>query len=262
MRIPELIAHRGYAAHFPENTLPALEAAVAAGARLVEIDVQLSADGVPVLFHDQGLRRVCGVSGSLHRRRYSELQALSAHEPARLGKRFVGTPLVSLARFRRFLEENPGVTAFVEAKPAAVRHFGVDRMLDAIAGALQPVAPRSVLISSSVPLLRAARDRTAGGLEPLGWHALGGVIERWRQRWALSELRPEYLFCAVRGLPRNGEIRFPPARIAVYEITSASLAVALRRRGVDLIETFAIAELGRDLQRFAHSVVDSGGDGQ
>jgi glycerophosphoryl diester phosphodiesterase len=58
--IPTLVAHRGYAAHWPENTLPALDAAVAAGARWVEVDVQLCADGVPVLLHDADLERVTG----------------------------------------------------------------------------------------------------------------------------------------------------------------------------------------------------------
>ncbi|HEY9197768.1 MAG TPA: glycerophosphodiester phosphodiesterase family protein, partial [Gammaproteobacteria bacterium] len=52
MKPPILIAHRGYAARHPENTLSALQAAVAAGARWLEFDVQLSADHEPVLLHD------------------------------------------------------------------------------------------------------------------------------------------------------------------------------------------------------------------
>ena len=48
----ELVAHRGYAARYPENTRESLAAAVRAGARFLEFDVQLSADGVPVLLHD------------------------------------------------------------------------------------------------------------------------------------------------------------------------------------------------------------------
>ena len=55
MDIPELVAHRGYALHYPENTLIGIEAAIRAGARYVEVDVQLSADKVPVLFHDRTL---------------------------------------------------------------------------------------------------------------------------------------------------------------------------------------------------------------
>ncbi|ERN41106.1 glycerophosphoryl diester phosphodiesterase [Rubidibacter lacunae KORDI 51-2] len=63
----QLIAHRGYSAIAPENTLAAFKAAVEAGAAGVEFDVRLSADGVPVVLHDPSLERTtdgCGpVSG-------------------------------------------------------------------------------------------------------------------------------------------------------------------------------------------------------
>ncbi|GAB4098301.1 glycerophosphodiester phosphodiesterase [Sinomonas halotolerans] len=57
---PALIAHRGETLLEPENTIPAFEAAVAAGADLIEIDVKLSRDGVPVVFHDDSLARMAG----------------------------------------------------------------------------------------------------------------------------------------------------------------------------------------------------------
>lgn len=44
--------HRGYSLHYPENTLPAFEAAKAAGATTVEIDVVLTAEGEPIILHD------------------------------------------------------------------------------------------------------------------------------------------------------------------------------------------------------------------
>ena len=47
-----VIAHRGASADAPENTLPAFARALALGVVEVELDVQLSRDGVPVLFHD------------------------------------------------------------------------------------------------------------------------------------------------------------------------------------------------------------------
>ncbi len=247
MLVPELIAHRGYAARYPENTLPALEAAATAGARFVEVDVQLSADGVPVLFHDRGLRRMCGVSGAVHRRSFQELQGLSAMEPGRFGARFAGTDLASLAQFRVFLETHPGIIAFVEVKAVAIKRFGVAQVLDAVGAELRPVADRCVLISFALPLLSAARERLEGAPGPVGWHALGGAIKRWRQRAALRSLRPEYLFCAIDGLPRAGGIRFPGARIAVYEVASAVLALYLHRRGVPMIETFAVGELKQEL---------------
>lgn len=54
---PLIIAHRGASAHAPENTLAAFQMAIDAGAEGVEFDVQLAKDGVPVVIHDDGLRR-------------------------------------------------------------------------------------------------------------------------------------------------------------------------------------------------------------
>lgn len=51
------IAHRGARSVAPENTLPAMEKAAQLGADAVEIDVQLSADGAIVVFHDDDLLR-------------------------------------------------------------------------------------------------------------------------------------------------------------------------------------------------------------
>ena len=56
----KLVAHRGYAAAWPENTEPALKAAVAAGASMLEFDVQMTRDGVPVLLHDETFARTAG----------------------------------------------------------------------------------------------------------------------------------------------------------------------------------------------------------
>lgn len=51
LRLPQAIAHRGYKAAFPENTMAAFRSAVEIGAHAVETDVHLSKDGVVVLSH-------------------------------------------------------------------------------------------------------------------------------------------------------------------------------------------------------------------
>jgi glycerophosphoryl diester phosphodiesterase len=78
MTLPEIIAHRGYSARAPENTLAALEAAVTAGADAVEFDVQTAACGTPVLFHDPMLGRTTNGVGPLRRRPLGLLEALDA----------------------------------------------------------------------------------------------------------------------------------------------------------------------------------------
>lgn len=66
-------AHRGlWGGTVPENSVAAFEAARAAGVG-VELDVHLTADGVPVVFHDSGLERMCGVRELLARVPEAEL---------------------------------------------------------------------------------------------------------------------------------------------------------------------------------------------
>ena len=54
---PLIVGHRGASAHAPENTLAAFQMALDAGADGVEFDVRLSSDGVPVVIHDDNLKR-------------------------------------------------------------------------------------------------------------------------------------------------------------------------------------------------------------
>lgn len=69
-----VIAHRGASADERENTLPAFERAIEAGADFVELDLQVSADGVLVVFHDLELDRLTPLRGPLRRRPFAELR--------------------------------------------------------------------------------------------------------------------------------------------------------------------------------------------
>jgi glycerophosphoryl diester phosphodiesterase len=62
---PVSIAHRGCAGEAPENTIAAFERALAQGARVLESDVHLTRDGVPVLIHDEIIDRVTNAAGSV-----------------------------------------------------------------------------------------------------------------------------------------------------------------------------------------------------
>jgi glycerophosphoryl diester phosphodiesterase len=57
---PLAIGHRGAPTVATENTMPSIDAAIDAGADLVEIDVRLTRDGAPVLLHDRTLKRLWG----------------------------------------------------------------------------------------------------------------------------------------------------------------------------------------------------------
>lgn len=62
-RPPRVVGHRGSPREAPENTLASFRAAVAAGARAIELDVRLTRDGVLVVHHDDALGRTVGGAG-------------------------------------------------------------------------------------------------------------------------------------------------------------------------------------------------------
>jgi glycerophosphoryl diester phosphodiesterase len=72
-----VIAHRGASAYAPENTMPAFELAVQQGADMIELDVQRSADGVLVIFHDDTTARWDGRRRLVSDCSLAELRALS-----------------------------------------------------------------------------------------------------------------------------------------------------------------------------------------
>ncbi|HVS19559.1 MAG TPA: glycerophosphodiester phosphodiesterase family protein, partial [Planctomycetota bacterium] len=235
--VPPLIAHRGWARQYPENTLSAVRGALLAGAGWVEVDVQLSADGVPYLFHDRDLVRLCGAAGPLGARTSAQLEDLRASEAGRFGRRYADEPLARLNAFVGLMAEFPRAEAFVELKRASLELFGAERVLDAVLPLLEPLGRRARLISFDVPVLAAARARS--GLE------LGPVLTRWSDLDdpAVRALEAEVVFCDEVELRATGALDARGARLAVYEIDHPLRARELCARGATWIETFAIGEM-------------------
>lgn len=174
-----VIAHRGASATAPENTLPAIERALAQGATEVELDVQLSRDGVAVLFHDAMLDEKTDASGRVSEHDAATLRTLDvgawfdATHPE-VEERFAGTTLATLDEaFARFgarpfyhLElksREPALVAEVVARVA--EHELVERVLLASfqadqlarARAFEPRLPRAWILERAEPGEGAAR---------------------------------------------------------------------------------------------------------
>lgn len=237
MRIPELVAHRGYALHYPENTLIGIEAAIRAGARFIEVDVQLTADKVPMLFHDRNMDRLCRVPGAIHDFTRAQLRDFNVLEFDRFGYKFAQNPVTTLAELGALLVRYPQVSAFIELKRISIEVFGVQTLLDNVLRSLAPVLPQCVLISYNVPVLAAARQQ--------GYRRVGAILERWQDQRNndVQAIHPDYLFCDAADLPRFGDLEKSGVKIVVYEITDPQAALKLAKRGVGFIETFAVGEM-------------------
>jgi glycerophosphoryl diester phosphodiesterase len=92
----EIVAHRGYSARAPENTLVALKQAVEVGADALEFDLHVASDGTPHLFHDATLERTTDGEGRFRLATTEALARLDAgswFDPA-----FAGEPVPTLSR--------------------------------------------------------------------------------------------------------------------------------------------------------------------
>jgi len=237
-----LLAHRGYAMRYPENTREALRAAVAAGARHLEFDIQLSADRVPFLLHDADFQRTAGIDRTIFSTPAADVAAIAAGEPQRFGKQFDDVRVPRLAEVVDDLATWPQVQAFVELKRESIEHFGLDAVLDVVLPVVQPVLDRCVIISFELDAVAEARRRTACRI---GW-----ALRAWTDasRAAATTLAPDYLFCNVTRLPAApAPLWSGPWTWVVYEIVNAALARQLAERGAGMIETMAYVELAAAL---------------
>lgn len=190
-----VIGHRGAAAGAPENTLESFRLAVAQGADAVELDVHLSADGVPVVIHDPDLRRTTDLAGAVAARTVAELQRADAGHRFTLdgGRTFPwrgrGVRIPTLAEVVAALPDTP---LLVELKTAAVRH-AVRRVLQehdavhrcvpasALAAALDVFGEAPFRYGASTPEIARLYFGTACGLpRPSARYALLSVPLRHR----------------------------------------------------------------------------------
>jgi glycerophosphoryl diester phosphodiesterase len=237
-RLPEIIAHRGNALEFPENTLQALESAVALGVRHLEFDVQLTADHVPVVFHDADLARVGNRPESVHSLPWSQLAEIPVGEVSRFGDRFAYTCAPSLAQTVDAIAGWEGVTAFVEVKRASLRHFGHEVVLRRVNEVLQPVLDRCVLISFDLAAVKILRLMTGARI---GWVLSQYDADSLREAGALA---PEFLFCNLERVPATTEQLWPgPWDWAIYEVRDLETARQCRELGAKYVETMAVRSL-------------------
>ena len=92
-----LAAHRGDKNRYPENTIPAFEAALRFGVDMIETDVHMTRDGQLIIMHDRNLKRTAGYDGFTNEMRLEEIRALDAG--AWFSKEFAGTKVPTVAEF-------------------------------------------------------------------------------------------------------------------------------------------------------------------
>ncbi|MDF1790511.1 MAG: glycerophosphodiester phosphodiesterase family protein [Thalassobaculaceae bacterium] len=197
---PWVIAHRGDSAHKPENSLAALDSAIAAGADAVECDVRIAGDGILVVSHDADLTRLAG--------KPAVVEQTPADDLARIAEA-AGASILRLSAFldaargrtRLMLDVKSLDPAVIDGIAAAVAETGFDpgdialglRNADLVGAARAPLsgarilalhgggAPLDAFLSQGVDLIRLwERDATADTISALKdrgctvWTTTGG----------------------------------------------------------------------------------------
>lgn len=113
---PLTIAHRGDSVNYPENTMVGFRAAIAAGAEVIENDVYVSSDGVPVVMHDPTVDRTTDGTGPITSMTSAEIARLDAG--SWFSPKFAGEHVPTLAEQLDEIKAHPGTTLLLDIKQA------------------------------------------------------------------------------------------------------------------------------------------------
>lgn len=243
-RIPDLIAHRGNAAEYPENTLPALRSALDLGVRHIAFDVQLSSDRHPILLHDSGLQRTAGLDRLALEMGIDELREVAVNEDARFHGKFTDVGIPTLAQAVSLLESHPAATAFVQLQRASLRAFGHEVVVRRVTEVLKPVIRQCVLTSADLTTVHHLRQASS--------YRVGWILPDYSTLSALKceSLTPDYLFCDHQLLTQNNaRLWRGPWRWVVYDVSSRRQAMELAGRGARLVQTMEVRAMLREFRR-------------
>ncbi|MDA0731662.1 MAG: glycerophosphodiester phosphodiesterase family protein [Bacteroidetes bacterium] len=223
----KVVAHRGYAAKYLENTLEALSEAVKAGATMVEFDVQFTKDLTPIMLHDDNFKRTMGLDLSVFEITQRELQ----------GK----VELKQISEVEEvvvWLKANPGVKAFVELKQESIDMHGLEVCVNALRESCDPALDQCVFISFNPDSVKNAQEC---GFKETGWVVL--TYDEVGEKIS-EELSPDYLFADTEILPNDGSKLWEGIwEWVIYEVTSLEVASRLFERGVKIIESKEVEKM-------------------
>ena len=109
-----VLGHRGIKAKYPENTMISFEAAIALGVDLIEFDVNITSDGVPVVLNDNDIERTSDHAGLS--RDYTLEQLKSFDFGCKFGDRFAGTQVPTLEEVLTLAAKHENLLTNVEIK--------------------------------------------------------------------------------------------------------------------------------------------------
>ncbi len=237
--LPRIVGHRGAASHAPENTFEGIAMARQMGLEAVEVDGVLTADAIPVLFHDAALDRTSTGHGPVGAYSLKDLQALDAG--AWFGKGFSGAKIPTLADAITYAT-GLNLQMNIEIKPQPDAEDATARKIVKIVQAHWPTDRKPPLLSSfSMTALASARDEAPG--QPRAAIFAHGTPDDWLSQ--ANPLSPVAIHINKESLDRDTVATLNGSGFAVgaYTVNSRWEAQRLFDAGVDYIFTDAPDEV-------------------
>lgn len=219
VHIPLVIGHRGAADAAPENTLASLRQAFAEGARMVEIDVRLSQDGIPILLHDDTLERTTPAQGPAAQWNAKALGALDAGSWK--DERFTGEPIPTLSEVISLCADL-GLGLNIEIKP----NPGQDEETAwSIADVLSAQWPDTL----AWPLISSFRLSSLMAIRNVAPHLPRGILfayrpENWMEIVTLLEARSIHLWAQAETFESVSAIASEDRSILIYTVNNSFAA--------------------------------------
>lgn len=233
-----LIGHRGAAGIAPENTISAIELGSRSGAGFVEIDIQLSADGVPFIFHDDTPTRTSNVAEVFPGREDDPITSFTWEELQRLdvgayfSEQFVGEKIPHFDEVAEALTSDTGV--FIEIKSPA-NSPGIEQV---VADYLRGDPQWSALVAGGkieVLSFDAASNKRFAALAPqVPLQQLRGTVPNARELDEISSYADSF-GTSYRTLDAAGAQRVKDAGLGlgVYTVNSVQAVQASLAMGVE-----------------------------
>lgn len=237
-----LVALRGNAAEFPPNTLPACESALALGAGGLAVDVQIAADGEPMVVREHELRRLGEArDGSLLDLAAAAAERVEVAERERFGDRHAGLCIPRLAQLVALLEAYPAAQLFVQLHRASLARHGHRQVVRAVLEVLGPVRTRSVVTSAEFAAVVEARRE--GALQ-IGWQPaeLGAHAQL-----KCEALQPQFVVIEPAALAPQTRPWLGSWHWCALDVTTPADARRLAARGVSWIFTARVRAMRREL---------------
>lgn len=231
LKLSRIIGHRGAAGYAPENTLESIHTAADMGIDWVELDVKLTKDEVPIIFHDEELERTTNGAGLVAEITYEEIRQLEAG--SWFGDSFAGAKIPTLEEAVDVLIER-GLGLNLEIKPCPGREKLTAEVALDVLSQIWDDHSRLLISSFQHVSLEAARDMANDWARGL---LVGGdeMPENWQELADYLDVKSMNMGSRLVTRELIREVSDLDLKSLVYTVNDADLARTLQGWGVDTL---------------------------